>query len=105
MAKVKNTGIPTPEQQAVIQPEKEAKQKGPGFVMVAGNPYVDGVLRFYARICDLPASRLTERPFVLLPTDPNAVEVLANYALRAAGACDKVRVEAVEKAIGEFKKI
>ena len=52
------------------------------------NPYIDGVLRFYAKITTDLKRDLTIRPFILRLDDPAALATLKNYFQRCNGDID-----------------
>lgn len=65
----------------------------------ADNPYIDGVLRFYAKVTTDAKRDLTIRPFILRLDDPAALESMKNYFQRCNGDMNYATEakEAIEK--------
>jgi hypothetical protein len=63
----------------------EIRDTNDSFIFEADNPYIDGVLRFYAKVTTDLKRDLTIRPFVLRLDDPAALATLQNYFQRCNG--------------------
>jgi len=84
--------------------KKPAKPAGPSFRIDGADPYGSGVLRCLNKLRADQGAEPECLPLVLVPDDPNALVVLANYRhrCRGAGVADAVRLAAVETAIKAF---
>ena len=84
-------------------PETDRDRKVPTFSIPFGDPYVDGIARFYDRNAKSPQITTTDRPLRLRADDPCGLDALLHYAFLANGSGDTKRLALAQQAIVDFK--